>query len=62
MAGYRFTSEQARAAGKKAAANLTPTQRTIRAQQAGNTTLRRFGVGYYSSIADHRWANSKKTK
>lgn len=40
-----------RKGGKASALAATPEQRLCRARKAGNTTLGRYGLGYYSSLA-----------
>ena len=37
-------------AGRLAASHLTPQQRIERSSRAGNTTLQRFGLEYYSAL------------
>lgn len=37
--------------GKASALSITPEQRIDRARRAGNTTLSRYGLGFYASLA-----------
>jgi hypothetical protein len=57
-----FTKDSAGVAGKKSAAKLSPQELSLRASQLGNITLQRYGVDYYTSIIQHRWAQNKRIK
>lgn len=46
--------------GTMTAMRMSPEQRSARSTQAGNTTLRRYGTGYYAALG--RLSGPKKKK
>lgn len=60
MQGKKQDLTKSSRGGLIAAARLTAGQRSDRSQKAGNTTLSRFGIGYYSSLGKLSAAKRKK--